>query len=86
MSSETSDIACEKMQQASNNLNDSCDQRRILSKLQTKSPFQVLREKSNEFKLNISSPEFARKLDQEDHLASFRDQFCIPTTSQLPYG
>ena len=64
----------------------SCDSRRLLSKLHSISPFQVLREKSTEFKLSISSPEFARKLDQEDHLASFRDQFCIPTTTQLPYG
>lgn len=79
------------MQQATQEkLNDhddgSCDVRNLLHKLHSRTPFQVLREKSNEWKVSISSPDFATKLDQEDHLASFRDQFCIPTTTQLPYG
>lgn len=70
------------------NDNDSLEfhQRSLLKNLQMQSPFQVLREKSVEWKVNISSPEFARKLDQEDHLTSFRDQFCIPSKFQLPYG
>lgn len=48
------------------------------------SPVSVFREKSSKWGVAIESAEFARRMDQEDPLRSFRDQFTFPKKAMLP--
>lgn len=48
------------------------------------SPVSVFREKSTQWGVAIESAEFARRMDQEDPLASFREQFAFPKKIVLP--
>lgn len=49
-------------------------------------PINVLMAQSHAWKAAIDSPEFARRMDEEDRFAQFRQMFAFPKKKDLPYG
>ena len=57
-----------------------------MNKTNKQLPTNVLRTKANIWKTAIDSQEFARRMDEEDSFASFRQQFAFPKKRDLPFG
>lgn len=49
-------------------------------------PIEKLRSLAEQWKIDLDSDDFALKLDQNDPLRTYRDQFYIPKKKDLPNG
>ena len=49
-------------------------------------PAETLREKATSWNSDVTSQEFAKKMDAEDPLRHLRDQFHYPKSIDLPQG